>query len=50
LAEPILYETDAGLIVVQGEDVLVSERAEKGEATEERLRRVAEGVRKRGIS
>jgi len=50
LPEPILYETDAGFIVIQGEDVLVSERAEKGQATEEKLRKVAEGVKRKGIS
>jgi nucleolar protein 56 len=49
LPEPILYETDAGFIVVQGEDVLVSERAEKGQANE-KLTKVAEGVKRKGIS
>ncbi len=50
MPEPILYETDAGFIVVQGDDVLVSERAEKGQARDERLKRVAEGVKRKGIS
>jgi nucleolar protein 56 len=50
LAEPILYETEAGYVVVQGDDVLVSERAEKAQEREDKLRKVAEGVRSRGIS
>lgn len=49
MPEPILYETEAGFIVVQGDDVLVSERAEAKER-DEKLQRVAEGVRRRGIS
>jgi nucleolar protein 56 len=48
--EPILYETEVGFIVVQGEDVLLSERAEKGQEPEEKLKKVAEGVKRRGIS
>jgi nucleolar protein 56 len=50
LPEPILYETDAGFIVVQGDEVLVSERAEKGPEREEKLRKVAEEVKRRGIA
>jgi nucleolar protein 56 len=50
LPEPILYETDAGFIVVQGEDVLVSERADKEVGREEKLRKVAEGVKRKGIA
>jgi len=50
LPEPILYETDAGFIVVQGEEVIVSERAEKEHEREEKLRKVAEGVKRKGIS
>jgi nucleolar protein 56 len=49
LPEPILYETEAGFFVVQGDDVLVSERAEAKER-EEKLEKVAEGVKRRGIS
>jgi nucleolar protein 56 len=49
LPEPILYETEAGFIVVQGDDVLVSERAEAKER-DEKLERVAEGVKRKGIS
>ena len=49
MSEPILYETEAGYIVVQGDDVLVAERTEKGREQEE-LRKVAEGVKSRGIS
>jgi len=49
LPEPILYETDAGFIVVQGDDVLVSERAEAKER-EEKLKKVAEGVKRKGIT
>ncbi len=50
MPDPILYETEAGFIVVQGDEVVVSERAEKGEWTEEKLRRVAEGVKRKGIA
>lgn len=50
MPDPILYETEAGLIVVQGEDVLVSERAREGQGGEERLRGVAEGLKRKGIS
>jgi nucleolar protein 56 len=49
LPEPILYETEAGFIVVQGEDVLVSEMAE-AEEREEKLEKVAAGVKRKGIS
>ena len=49
MPEPILYETEAGFIVVQGDDVLVSERAEAKER-DEKLERVAEGVKRKGIS
>ena len=50
MPEPILYETDAGFIVVQGEEVLVSERADKEHERGEKLRKVAEGVKRKGIS
>jgi len=50
LPEPILYETEAGFVVVQGDDVIVSERAEKGRERDEKLRRVAEGVKRKGIA
>ena len=50
MPEPILYETDAGFIVVQGEEVIVSERADKEHEREEKLRKVAEGVKRKGIS
>jgi nucleolar protein 56 len=50
LPDPILFETEAGFIVVQGDDVLVSERAEKDEGREEKLRKVAEGVKRKGIA
>lgn len=36
--------------MVQGEDVLVSERAGEGQEREEKLRKVAEGVKRKGIS
>jgi nucleolar protein 56 len=49
LPEPILYETDAGFIVLQGEEVIVSERAEKDHERGEKLRKVAEGVKRKGI-
>ena len=48
--EPILYEADEGFIVVNGDDVLVSERAEKGQERTEKLRKVAEAVKRKGIS
>jgi nucleolar protein 56 len=50
LPEPILYETEAGYIVVQGDDVLVSEKAEKEQERADKLRKVAEGVKRKGIS
>ena len=50
MPEPILYETEAGFIVVQGDDVLVSERAEKEQERADKLRKVAEGVKRKGIS
>jgi nucleolar protein 56 len=50
LPEPILYETDAGFIVIQGEEVIVSERADKEHGRDEKLRKVAEGVKRKGIS
>ena len=50
MSEPILFETDAGFIVVRGEEVLVSERAENKEQREEKLRKVAEGVKRKGIA
>jgi len=50
MPEPILYETAEGFIVVQGEDVLVSERADKENERGEKLRKVAEAVKRKGIS
>ncbi|MDG7005507.1 MAG: C/D box methylation guide ribonucleoprotein complex aNOP56 subunit [Nitrososphaerota archaeon] len=50
MPDPILYETEEGLFVVQGDEVLVSERAREGQGQEERLRGVAEGLKRRGIS
>jgi len=50
MSEPILYETDAGFIVVRGEEVLVSERTENDGQREEKLRKVAEGVKRKGIA
>ncbi len=50
MPEPILYETDAGFIVIQGEEVIVSERADKEHGRDEKLRKVAEGVKRKGIS
>jgi nucleolar protein 56 len=50
LPDPILYETDAGFIVVQGDDVIVAERSEEDQEREAKLAKVAEGVKRRGIS
>ncbi|MDA4118352.1 MAG: hypothetical protein OK455_08415 [Thaumarchaeota archaeon] len=50
MADPILYETDVGFIVVQGDEVVVSERSEGGQQREEKLAKVAEGVKRKGIS
>jgi len=49
LPEPVLYETDAGFVVLMGEDILVSEKAGSQER-EEKLRKVAESVKRKGIS
>ena len=49
MSEPILYETDAGFIVVRGEEVLVSERSDKDQR-DEKLRKVAESVKRKGIA
>ncbi len=49
LAEPILYETEAGFVVVQGDDIILSEKSGKEGGAEDYLRRVAEGVKKKGI-
>jgi nucleolar protein 56 len=50
LPEPILYETEEGFIVIEGDDILVSERAENGQERTEKLGKVAEAVKRKGIS
>ena len=49
MAEPILYETDAGFIVVRGEEVVLSEPKGTGTERDSKLRKVAEGVKRKGI-
>jgi len=49
LPDPILYETDSALVLLRGSDVVLSEPADGGDR-DERLRRMAEGVKRKGIS
>ncbi len=49
MPDPILYETDVGLIVVEGEDVITAEKSEAGKMTEG-LTRIAENLKRKGIS
>ena len=47
--EPILFETEAGFIVLQGDDIITSERTGRDQDKDEYLRRVAENVKRKGI-
>jgi nucleolar protein 56 len=49
LSDPFLYETDAGFIVVQGEDVLASEKTGEAQERAEKLRKIAQQVKQSGI-
>ena len=49
MPDPILYETDSGIVLLRGSDVVLSEPADGGDR-DERLRKMAEGVKRKGIS